>query len=63
MKQLHSNSDDRDIFDFIRDAVENGGCDAISAGIAINALAAWKTRPDPDDEDADDKERIKELES
>jgi len=63
MKQLYSSSNDRDVFDFVKDALENT-CDYHNCEIAIPRLAEWMLRPSlNEDGESDDEKRIADLES
>ena len=44
MKQLFSNADDQDVFNFVKGKLENN-CDRDNANIAIERLSEWKARP------------------
>ena len=48
MKQLFSNADDQDVFNFVKGKLENN-CDRDNANIAIERLAEWKARPVDDE--------------
>lgn len=57
MKQLFSNADDQDVFNFVKGKLENN-CDRDNANIAIERLAEWMARPD----DESQSKRIEDLE-
>ena len=57
MRQLFSNANDQDVFDFVKGNLENN-CDRNNANIAIERLAEWMARPD----DESQRKRIEDLE-